>query len=180
MVLFTQSNPMLKALNRWCVYLQVYSYPKYVHGMVRQSWKMLGEASGSMFIVNYSLGQGNHVLQLQTGVPGNYSSENLSISRATLGPLIYIENSWEWYYSPSQEWLLKCENETWTSFCQIHRRNCLPIFDSTGTPSTPPPPLPTDACRVTMYEKGHRYICTGCAPLAHASLEPTLSFCLSF
>jgi hypothetical protein len=68
-----------------------------------------------------------------------------------------MDETWEWYFSPTTEQLLKLEKGTWHSFPHVIKRNKLPAFANRGTPTDPP----SDICRATVYMNREHIICTG-------------------
>lgn len=68
-----------------------------------------------------------------------------------------MDDTWEWYFSPTMEQLLKLDKGTWHFFPHVIKRNKLPAFANRGTPTDPPP----DICRATVYMNREHIIYTG-------------------
>ena len=77
--------------------------------------------------------------------------------KSPLGRWLGIDDTWEWYYSPSHERLFKLENAAWKSFSHIIKCNKLPAFERSRKNDSPP----TDICRATVYMHRDRIECTG-------------------
>lgn len=93
---------------------------------------------------------------------------------------------WQWYMT-SDGYLYSLQNNTWYSHRPVLRRARLPTFEGEGIECpTPPQPL-----RATVYKKGSRLVCTGCARIVRQIISapqtfdkylksiPTLSWCVS-
>jgi hypothetical protein len=85
-----------------------------------------------------------------------------------LGHCLFFDKAWEWYYSPSLDYLLQSQQGSWRSFSKIHKRDRLPLFTSSGTFALPP----ADMERATVYQNKNRIVCSGHVPVIN---EPNLA-----
>jgi hypothetical protein len=107
----------------------------------------------------------------QTYLKKAFLSRGLRL-QAPLGNWLHCDDRWEWYFSPSHGCLYKLELGQWMLFSSILKRDRLPAFSASGTPSPPP----SDLHRATIYFRRSQIICTGFAPISNNQSPQVTTF----
>jgi hypothetical protein len=78
-----------------------------------------------------------------------------------LGPWTYIEEGWEWYFSPDTNQLLRKDGESWFYRHHQPRRNGRLTFMHIETTCSPP----TTLYKASIHGKGNLLVCNGSSPI---------------